>query len=90
MPKDKIDLSREEIYFLKFKNPAVIPLADLVKEIDEFLSRVKHSDKLTEEQKANFLNGYKRVLIDFSDKFISASKRLKIEFNEPLSIKDMR
>ena len=89
MRREKIDLTKKDVRFIKLKTASSNPLIDLAIEIDEFLAKVKHS-KISNEEKAKILNSYKKLLINLSDSFLKAAKRYNIEFKEPLSITELR
>ena len=89
MRREKIDLTKKDVRFIKLKTASSNPLIDLAIEIDEFLAKVKHS-KISNEEKAKILNSYKKLLINLSDSFLKAAKRYNIEFKEPFSITELR
>lgn len=89
MKREKIDLTKKDVRFIKLKTASSNPLIDLAIEIDEFLAKVKHSN-ISDEEKAKILNSYKKLLINLSDSFLKAAKRYNIEFKEPFSITELR
>jgi len=90
MKRKKIDLTKEDVRYIKLKTVSSSPLIDLAIEVDEFLAKVKHSKDISNEEKAKILNSYKKLLINLSDSFLKAAKRYNIEFKEPFSITELR
>ena len=67
-----------------------VPMYDLVIHIDKFFDKVRKDNNIPLEDKAQMIENFKKLLIQINDNFVRLSKKVGVEYDEPLVIKALK
>ena len=91
MNKKKLDLvkkSKTKVWL--GKSGIVSTLYDMCINIDNFYFKVKNNNDISDEDKAQMINNFNKLLLQINDNFVRLSEKVGVEYDEPLAIKTLK